>query len=240
MRGAVIDQACHRPRRPGWRCRVHGDRNPGWFSVRCAVSIQPVGLPGEARNIALVRASQAVEQFCPSPDDQRPALPILVQPYQPAVQLPPPGSPGKYWARSARRSPHCRRPRSTICRAVTTASMAAPGMVMRSMPDIDADGALVKTLQSPHAEAGCRVHWCKKCLPSSSAVMPPLARMKGRCHQIGLAEPERQDVGIAQSQGGDFGNAAEGSSALEWRDGWDRSRLIGVQSHRNLCRPIMR
>ena len=61
---------------------------------------------------------------------------------------------------------------------VTTASMAAPGTVMRSSAISAPGGALVEIAASLRAGAGCRAHWCRRsCRPPAPAVAA--SRMKG-------------------------------------------------------------
>ena len=108
--------ACHRPRRLMMAMpRCAAEIQDGLLLV-AAVSIQPVGLPGEADEHRLGARVAGVEQLveiqmpaagCSSP---RPAAPA-------AARRRPPWRPGRCWARSARRSRHCRRSRTTICSA---------------------------------------------------------------------------------------------------------------------------
>ena len=168
-----------------------------------AVSIQPVGLPGEARNIALVRWSQASNSLSRS-RCQRPA-------FQSSSSRTSRGSApttlvawkmlGQMGETITTLSPVSH----TICSAVTTAIMAAPGTVMRSM------GISAPTVRLWKARDGFA-----QGLDAAGVGVEGLAVFQrlgggladeGRGHQVGLAEPQRQHIGIAQAQRRHLGDA---------------------------------
>ena len=93
--------------------------------------------------------------------------------------------------------------------------------------DIGADGALVEI-----ADRFAQGQDAARIGVEGAAVLQRLdggLADEGRGHQVGLAEPQRQDIGIAQPQRGDLGDAGGLQVADDGADGvfaglssWDR------------------
>ena len=105
---------------------------------------------------------------------------------------------------------------TTHCRAVTMASVAAPGSEMRRMSTSDAQDPAGRS----RTGAAQRLDAPRAAIEGAALVQGGLRRLadEGGGDQVGLAEPQRDDVRVAQAEGGDEPDAI-GLSGWRWQGG---------------------